>query len=211
MFSGIIERLVIVEKLERTSRGVRFAIAYKNEVAPVQEGESIAINGVCLTAAAMEEGRFWVEAVKETLEATTLSSVKTHDRVNLERSLKVGDKISGHFVLGHVDGVAVIQKVNRNAETHDLTLKVPEICEPFMVAKGSIAVDGISLTIQAVQGKTCSVAVIPHTAAMTTLGFRKEGDRVNLETDVLAKYVQLRSNPEQPFPFTVDSLRELGF
>lgn len=152
-------------------------------------GDSIAVNGVCLTVVDFESCHFTAEAMAETLDKTTLGSLRNGEKVNLERALKLSDRLGGHLVSGHVDGVGVISGQMK----HDIAI-VTEITYPpdigrYIVPKGSIAIDGISLTVVAVNTRAFSVSLIPHTRGITTLGFKKTGDRVNLEADVIAKYL----------------------
>lgn len=211
MFTGIIERIVLIKHIEKSDRGLRFGIEYDNALDPIRLGESVAINGVCLTAASVEKNEFWVEAVQETLKVTTLSQTKLADFVNLERSLKVGDRVGGHFVFGHVDGVADVHKIEHSSDSHVLTIGVPVGCGGYIVEKGSVAIDGVSLTIQQIRTDSFTVAIIPHTAKVTTLGTKRVGGQVNLEADMLAKYA-LKTRPEgTAFPFTTESLEKFGF
>ena len=211
MFTGIVEKVVPVKRIEKNERGLRFQIEYENNSEPLQPGESVAINGVCLTIASTENKKFWVETVHETLNVTALAQLKEGDCVNFERSLKVGGRIGGHFVFGHVDGVADVQKVERAPDSHVLIISIPTGCESLIVEKGSVAIDGVSLTIQKVLADSFTVAVIPYTAQVTTLGAKKAGSSVNVETDMLAKYVLRAHSRDALFPFTAHSLEELGF
>jgi len=211
VFTGIIEKLATIEARDKTERGVRLRIQYENDADPVQLGESIAINGVCLTAEEMDKKGFSVSAVHETLNSTTLAELRQGSKANLERSLKVGDRIGGHFVFGHVDGVSTIIDVRRTSEDHVLSVEIPNCCENYLIEKGSVALDGISLTIQAVQNSFFTIAIVPHTANTTTLGEKTKGDRVNIEADMLAKYVQKKCSDRPNFPFDLDSLKKLGF
>ena len=189
MFSGIVQK---TGKLVRRQReGTRFALTLETDPwpKPLKRGESISVNGVCLTVVTSQRRRFAVDVVSKTLVATTLGNLRLREQVNLERSLKWGERIGGHFVLGHVDGVGQI--VRRKVQGKDLIvdIEVPSQVAQLLVPKGSIAVDGISLTVQKISARTVTIAVIPHTAKHTTLGRKKRGDSVNLEADVIAKHL----------------------
>ena len=211
MFTGIIEKLATIEARDKTERGIRLRIQYENNTDPVQLGESIAINGVCLTAEQVDKKEFFVSIIHETLNVTTLADLKQGGTVNLERSLKVGDRIGGHFVFGHVDGIGSIIDVRRTSEDHVLSIETPRGYENYLVEKGSVAVDGVSLTVQAVQSNFFTVAIVPYTAEATTLGKKIKGDRLNIEADTLAKYVQKNRSDGSRFSFDLDTLKKLGF
>ena len=182
MFTGLIEATGGV-----LEAGGKMRIATDLELAI---GDSIAVNGVCLTVTALGEGWFTADAVPETLSRTTLGGLTPGRRVNLERPLRPTDRLGGHFVQGHVDGVGRLQSRAAEGDSTRLTFEAPEQVLRYVVEKGSIAVDGVSLTVAARLAGAFQVAVIPHTAAVTTLGERRPGETVNLEADVLAKYVE---------------------
>ncbi|MBF0168365.1 MAG: riboflavin synthase [Alphaproteobacteria bacterium] len=190
MFTGIITDLGSVKGLEKRPGGeVRFEIAttYKAEAIPL--GASIAHNGVCLTLVETGPGWFAVFASLETLDKTTLGGWQVGSPVNLERALKVGDELGGHIVSGHVDGVGTVVSIEPEGESLRFTFEVPESIEKFIAPKGSVAIDGVSLTVNEVNGRLFGVNIIPHTCKVTTFGQYKPGDRVNLEIDMLARYV----------------------
>ena len=190
MFSGIVERQGKLIRKELSKRQVAFTFETKIWDKPLKCGESVSVNGVCLTVVKIpNKNRFTVEAVPETLAQTTLGDLKLKELANLERSLTYGERIGGHFVLGHVDGVGQIVRKKTHGKSFVLDLEVPPLVFQHLVPKGSIAMDGISLTIQRIQGYSISVAIIPHTAKVTTLGRKKKGDTVNLEADVIAKHL----------------------
>lgn len=170
--------LVLRVSLGRHARGLR-------------TGQSVALNGACLTAVGISGGECTFELVEETARLTALGSLAPGDRVNVERSLRAGARLEGHFVLGHVDGTARITSIRPMDGETRLSLSLPAPLARHVVKKGSIAVDGISLTVTSVRGRTATVALIPHTLRVTNLGSRREGDVVNVETDVLAKYATL--------------------
>lgn len=190
MFTGLVQSLAEVKSLVPVGPGVRLAISDGEIAARSVIGDSIAINGCCLTVVAIEGASLSFEAGEETLSRTTLGNVEAGDRVNLETSLKMGDELGGHLVAGHVDGVGTVDERTDDAEWSKFWFRVPAELTRQMASKGSVAVDGVSLTLVDVEHERFSVALIPHTLKVTTLGFRQVGDRVNIETDVLAKYVQ---------------------
>jgi riboflavin synthase alpha subunit len=191
MFTGLVEALGHVEASSRTGAGHRLALRVPEEWSgEVRAGDSIAVSGVCLTAVVVEPGRLAFDLADETRAVTTLGDLGAGDPVNLERPLRLGAPVGGHLVLGHVDGVGRVAAVETEGAGRRLTVHVPPPLRPYLIPKGSVAVDGVSLTIAALADASFAVALIPHTLAVTTLGARRAGDRVNLEMDVLGKYVQ---------------------
>lgn len=190
MFTGLVETLGIVREVVEEAAGRRLAIDWPGLAEPFEMGESIAVNGCCLTVVAIDGGQFDAQAGPETLERTNLGAKQAGDRVNLERSLRVGDRLGGHFVQGHVDTTGVLRERRTEGEWEFLAFSVDPRWTPLMVEKGSIAVDGVSLTLVDVNNDGFSVMLIPHTLSATTLGSLKAGDLVNIETDVLAKHVR---------------------
>ena len=188
MFTGIIEGLATVHRVrdEGAGRTLELSVPFAREV---QIGESIAINGACLTAVACDERSCTFEAGPETLSRTNLGELHEGDRVNVERALKLSDRLGGHFVQGHIDGTGQIDARQRDGEWETIWFRCAESLTMQMVPKGSIAVDGISLTLVDVEANRFSVALIPHTLACTTLGFKQVGATVNLETDLIGKHV----------------------
>ena len=190
MFTGIIEILGTVAKLEPRDPGVRLVINAKTLAVDVDIGHSVSINGCCLTVVEKHDSELAFDVGPETLHCTNLGQLKIEDSVNLEASLRVGDSMGGHFVTGHVDVVGTIQSREDTGDWSTFWFHVPGNWTRHMAPKGSVAVDGISLTLVEVRNEAFSVALIPHTLNVTTLGRRHTGDSVNLETDVLAKYVE---------------------
>lgn len=191
MFSGIVEATGRVRALERRPGGdAVLSLDVGFDPATLVSGESIATNGVCLTVRTIEPTGFAADLSGETLSRTTLGSLAVGDVVNLERSLRVGDRISGHFVFGHVDGEGVVDSIRRDGEGWRFTFGFAPAFAPFVVDKGSVAVDGISLTLCDCTERSFDIAVIPHTFEATNLHRRRVGDRVNLEADMLARYVR---------------------
>ena len=189
MFTGIVEATGRVSRVESRGGGTRVTLETARPLRALALGESIAVNGACLTVIAMRGKQFTVDVSPETLRRTTLGGLSAGTRVNLERALRVGDRLGGHIVQGHVDGVGTLDAITPDREWSLYRFHAPSALAPYLVEKGSIAVDGVSLTLFACRGTRFTVALIPHTLAVTTLGTRKPGDRVNVEADVLLKQI----------------------
>jgi riboflavin synthase len=190
MFTGLVREVGTVTSLEGDAEGVRIEIEAPATAGSVQLGDSIAIDGVCLTVVAAENGRFSFEAVPETLSRTALRSLDSGSRVNLEPALRAGEPLGGHYVQGHVDGLGTVRGTEPEGDGRRIWFDAPADVLRYVVEKGSIAVQGTSLTVAAVDDTGFAVALIPHTLDVTTLGALAAGDAVNLEVDVLAKYVE---------------------
>ena len=188
MFTGIITDVGRVRSIERQG-DTRFTIETVFDMETVPIGASIANCGVCLTVIEKGPGWFAVQASGETLSKTTLGGWREGTRVNLERAMKLGDELGGHIVSGHVDGVATVADIRPDGESVRLTFEVPANLAKYVASKGSVALDGVSLTVNEVEGARFGVNIIPHTQVATTFGDLKPGDRVNLEIDMLARYV----------------------
>lgn len=189
MFTGLVEALGTVEETTPTGAGRRLRIVEARLAPELTLGESVSVNGTCLTVIAQDASSFAFDVGPETLVRTNLGELKAGDRVNLERSLRFSDRLGGHLVQGHVDGTGQIDSRQEQGEWVLMWFRCSEHLAAQMVPKGSVAVDGISLTLVEVEEKRFSIALIPHTLAQTTLGFKEDGATVNLETDLLAKYV----------------------
>jgi riboflavin synthase len=189
MFTGLVQSLAEVADVIAESPGVRLVIGEPRIAAEAKTGDSIAINGCCLTVIEVAGDRLSFQAGEETLSRTNLSELTPGDVVNVEQSLRAGDPIGGHYVTGHIDAVGTVHAREGDAEWCRMWFRAPAAQLAQMASKGSVAVDGVSLTLVVVGSEHFSVALIPHTLSLTTLGRRKAGDRVNIETDVLAKYV----------------------
>lgn len=212
MFTGLIEEVGTVGALRRGQTGADVTVRAAAVLQDVALGDSIACNGCCLTVTELGSGGFVVHAGTETLARTTVGEWAAGARVNLERALSVGSRLGGHFVQGHVDGVGKVLAVTAEGETTRWRFMLPDELEPFVVEKGSITVDGISLTVTAVLPGAFEVAIIPHTLAHTTLGTARTGLRVNLEVDILAKYVhKMVSAMGAARGITEDFLKQQGF
>ncbi|MDR1192412.1 MAG: riboflavin synthase [Verrucomicrobiales bacterium] len=191
MFSGIIEETGVLKNIERGAGAVtRFTVGAEATAAGVRVGDSVANNGCCLTVTGGGGGELRFDLLEETLRATNLGALRVGALVNLERSLRVGDRIGGHFVTGHVDGTARVTKWEKAGADYELEVEVPAGLGKYLVPKGCIALDGISLTVGGVSGDRFNVWIIPHTLAVTALRDRKVGDRLNIEFDMLAKYTE---------------------
>ena len=189
MFTGLVEEIGKVESIQNIGSGKRFKITAKNLLEDVKLGDSIAINGVCLTVVELFDNGFSFDISPESLTRSSLKNLKVGDFVNLERALKVSDRLGGHIVQGHVDTVGIITSISPIKEHTIFKIKIPENYLNLVVEKGSIAIDGISLTINEIKNNQISINIIPHTIKNTNLQFKKVGDLVNLEFDILAKYV----------------------
>jgi riboflavin synthase len=213
MFTGIVEESGIVEALEPRAQGARLTVRCTVVREDLQEGASIAVNGVCLTATGLRPDSFSADLAPETLRRSNLGDVRVGSRVNLERPLSPRSRLSGHIVQGHVDGTGEFLSLDPLGDDNWwLTIRVPAELDRYLVYKGSIAIDGISLTIAALDSGVLSVAIIPHTWRNTTLGGYRPGARVNLECDILAKHVEkLLQRLDLKPSLTVEKLREQGF
>lgn len=190
MFTGLIEQLGEVVGVVAEPPGVRLVIREPRIAADAKVGDSVALNGCCLTVVAVDGGQLSFQAGEETLSRTNLGELASGHVVNMERSLRAGDAIGGHYVTGHIDAVGNVDRRHDDGEWCTMWFRAPAPQLQQMASKGSVAADGVSLTIVDVENERFSVALIPHTLSVTTLGRRKVGDRVNIETDILAKYVQ---------------------
>ena len=191
MFTGIVRELGAVEGVEESATGVRLLVRAPETAAAAAVGDSVAVNGVCLTAVGDEDGVLAFDAVPETLRRSSLGRLAAGARVNVEPALRAGEPLGGHFVQGHVDGVGCV----RRTDVEGLEIEAGGEILRYCVEKGSIAVEGVSLTIAALGEDSFTVALVPHTREVTTLGALAEGDEVNLEVDVLAKHVERLLEP----------------
>lgn len=190
MFTGIVEEMGVVKTLERTLAGTTLRILASAILDDVAVGASVSVNGACLTVVSVGDREFGVDVSPETLSVTTLGALTVGAPVNLERAMRVNERIGGHLVAGHVDAVGSIRNRKQEGNAIVLTIEAPKEVLRYCVHKGSITLDGISMTINELTDRTFSVAVIPHTAKMTTLGLKNPGDTVNLESDLIGKYVE---------------------
>ena len=190
MFTGIITAIGALTSLDnKTDGGARVTIKTPWDCNQIDLGASIACNGVCLTVVARDDTHFSVDVSEESLAVTSLKNWQIGSAINLERALSMGDELGGHIVSGHVDGLAEIMNIHKDGDSYRVTLKAPDHLAPMIAPKGSVALDGISLTVNEVDGNQFGIMVIPHTWTNTTLGQNQIGDKINLEVDMLARYV----------------------
>jgi len=192
MFTGIIEGVGKVEKITQNTKNrsaFQMTVDLGKNAKGLKVGQSVALNGVCLSATKISKNKCDFQMIDETIKKTDLGNLVKGSKVNIERSLKVGDRMEGHFVLGHVDGVAIIKKIEKKPKEIKVWFEVPKKLAKFVVKKGSIAIDGISLTVVDVTKNKSSVCLIPHTMKMTNFHSKKVGDKINIETDILGKYI----------------------
>ncbi len=190
MFTGIIEGFGTISGIKPSGQSRRMAINADYELDNTKIGDSIAVNGACLTVVSFSGKRFEVDLSPETVAKTTLGKAKIGDRLNLERALCISDRIDGHLVSGHIDGIGKIKSRKTEENAIIITFNIPESVSYYIIKKGSVAVDGISLTVNECDHESFQVSIIPHTAKLTTLGFKKISDSVNVETDMIGKYVE---------------------
>ena len=219
MFTGIIEEIGTIRTINRGAASAVLTIAAETVLEDVHLGDSIAVNGVCLTVTSFSKKQFTADVMHETLNRSSLGTLRPGSHVNLERAMKADGRFGGHIVSGHIDGTGTITDIKKDDNAIWYTIKTPTELMRFIIEKGSITIDGISLTVAKVTAQDFSVSIIPHTAAQTTLSQRKVGDIVNLENDVIGKYVEKLLRPaEAPTKpetkdtsITMDFLEKYGF
>ncbi len=190
MFSGIVEEMGAVQAIEKNLAGAKFSILASAILNDLQVGDSVSVSGACLTATTIQDQSFLVDVSTETLNCTNFDTITVGTPLNLERAMKLNARMSGHLVTGHVDGVGTLRVREQDGNAIYVTVEASEDIMRYCVSKGSITMDGISLTINSVTEHSFSVAIIPHTAKVTTIGLKQVGDVVNLETDLIGKYVE---------------------
>ncbi len=192
MFTGIVEGIGKVKKISKATKNrsaIQMIVDLGKHGKGLKTGQSVALNGVCLTVTKLSKTECTFEMIEETTKKTDLGNLKLGGIVNIERSLKVGDRLEGHFVLGHVDGVGIIKKIQKKPKEVQIWFEVPKNLLKYVVKKGSIAIDGISLTVVEIKNNLASVCIIPHTIQVTNFKTKNIGDKVNIETDILGKYI----------------------
>ena len=213
MFTGIIEEVGKIARTEQRGENRRITIAAKNTPKELGTGQSVAVSGVCLTALDIKADSFCADLAPETWARTSFSRIHEGAQVNLELPMKADGRFGGHIVQGHVDGVGRLIAFDRIADSENwwLHIEIPADVEKYTVFKGSICIEGISLTVAKLERNRCTIAIIPHTVELTNLGSLKPGDPVNLEADVIAKYVEKMIKPEGASALTIEALVEQGF
>jgi riboflavin synthase len=214
MFTGIIEEIGKIQKTHPIAGGLSIKIEAKKITEDISVNDSICVDGVCLTATKINDSGFWVDAVGATLEKTTFANIITSATVNLERSLKLNDRLGGHLVQGHVNGIGTISEIQKLGENYLLKISIPEELENYIVKEGSIAVNGISLTTAGVIKNQVTISIIPQTWQNTTLQYKQLNDKVNVEIDILAKYVEKllsKNNSNTKIDISENWLKELGY
>lgn len=211
MFTGIVEELGSVKALRRDGGAARLTVSAKTVLSGTVLGDSISVNGVCLTVVNMGAEDFSADVAVETLNVTNLGDLRIGARVNLERALQLSARVGGHLVSGHVDAVGRIRSRREEGNGWRIFIDAPEHLLRYVIKKGSIAVDGISLTVADLDTAGFSIAMIPHTAKLTTLGFKSAGDSVNLEADVMGKYVERLLSGRIEGGVSLDLLKKTGF
>ncbi len=213
MFTGIIEDKGKILRVEYRGLEKRLTLEMPKDLTGLHAGDSINVNGVCLTVVELQGRQIVLDLSQETLQKTILSELREGDQVNLERALRLSDRLGGHLVTGHTDGIGVITEKRKERDFIDLKIRVQSQVSKYVVPKGSISVDGISLTVNHLEGEEIRITVIPYTLAKTTLIDKNVGDRVNVEADILGKYVEkfLDRKGDTPKALTLSFLKEHGY
>ncbi len=210
MFSGIVEEKALMSNVIRSASGVRLYIKTEKIWRDAEMGDSVAVNGACLTIALLKNDVLQFDIMEETLRATTFSDIKSGEVVNIERSLKVGDRISGHFVTGHIDCVGVINSIKKRPNDYNIEIKIPRDKAGYLAPKGSISVDGVSLTVMENGKDYFKISLIPLTLEKTSLDSKMRGDKVNIEFDIFAKY-SLAASRQGASKIDTEFLKTHGF
>jgi riboflavin synthase len=214
VFTGLVEGIGAITALQPQAEGLRLSVSAPFNLAEVKLGDSIAVSGPCLTVVALTPHQFTVEVSPETLQRTNLGRKVVGAKVNLERALKVGDRLGGHIVSGHIDCLGTVTRLRQGPRHWTLTVQLPHPWSRYVIEKGSVAVDGVSLTVNTVHGEEFSVNIIPHTAQQTTLQDLRVGDQLNVETDIIGKYVEKLLQAHRPAghsDITLEMLARHGF
>jgi riboflavin synthase len=211
MFTGLIEDVGSIAGIRKFPGRWEFVVRTSLDCRAIREGDSIAVDGVCLTAVRIEEGTFAADASLETLAVTTLKDKSALDRVNLERAMQADSRFGGHMVMGHVDAIGRVADIRGSGDSIRIEIEIPKEILPYVVKKGSVAVDGISLTVNDQRDNRFALNVIPFSSSKTTIGLKKLGDQVNVETDIVARYVEKFVNVEHNQGLDLDFLYRYGY
>jgi riboflavin synthase len=213
MFTGLIEQIGEIESFQNISGGKRIKILMPEIFDDLKVMDSVSINGVCLTVTEISGKEFSVEAVGTTLEKSTFSKILPRTKVNLERAMKLSDRLGGHIVQGHVNGIGSIHKITNNGKNWFIEIKLPADIAHYFISEGSIAIDGISLTVAEKKNDIVTISVIPFTWQHTNLHYKKIGENVNIEIDIISKYVEnfLIKGAKTPLALSEERLKELGY
>jgi len=214
MFTGIIEEIGFIDGINPIPGGKRLKIGAASVLENTLVNDSISVDGICLTVISLDNNFFYADAVGETLEKTTLSNVRTGVRVNLERALQIGARLGGHFVAGHINGVGIVNYISKRGDNYYLDVRIPEKLSKYVIAEGSIALNGISLTVAETSGDRAGFSIIPHTWTKTNLKFLKSGDKMNIETDLIARHIEkllFYGTNSLTGGLNVEKLKEMGY
>jgi len=214
MFTGIIEEIGIIEKITPIAGGITLKIKAEKILDDIAVNDSVCIDGVCLTVTKFDKNSFWADAVGATLEKTTFDKIKANASVNLERSVQLNDRLGGHLVQGHVNGIGIISEIKKLGENYLVKTLIPDELEKYLIKEGSIAINGISLTIADLNNNEISISIIPHTWQNTNLKDKEINDKVNVEIDILAKYVEKLLTKQKNSSGSIISeswLKEIGY
>ena len=214
MFTGIVEELGKIKEIKYGSKSISLTIEAEEILEALKLGDSIATNGVCLTVTEFTENEFKVDVMPETMRNSSLAELKIGEFVNLERALRLSDRLGGHIVSGHIDGVGVIRSKRREDNAIVVTIKPPEELLKYIINKGSVTIDGVSLTVALLEADTFDISLIPHTRQVTILGNKDVSTKVNLEVDIIGKYVERMmgfGDGDEPSSIDMDFLQEKGF
>jgi riboflavin synthase len=211
MFTGIVEEMGEVRGIARKRELLELSIEAQKVREDLKKGDSVALNGVCLTVINLERDTFRVEVVSETLRRTTLEELKVGNKVNLERALRANGRLGGHIVNGHIDGVGMIRSEKQKGEERIMEIVPPQEVLKYIVPQGSVAVEGVSLTVGEQKNDSFTIFLIPYTLKNSNLGFKRVGDRLNLEVDILGKYIERLLKSERPKGITKETLKEYEY